>query len=553
MGPKEILDHDSMRLLGQRVQIGWVAAIAIAVLGLVSGTVIGCGLVMFEARVWLESYSRQAAVEADASVSDAQKILTILKQSPYEPCSEDEIAYLRGLVFQSPLVKDAGRLAGGKVACTATGGQAASAALLEPQVRLKDGSVAFGTGKAQRDGGPDRKMLERDGGYVLFDTQMPTDPSPIPMHVTATMRDAAAKVSFGTGLKKIGRITEGQGRIGNTLYATRCTAQGLNCATAYTTIGAALGGEGSMLSTSAYIGALAGILMGIAFSFRLEQNRELKQQLRRAAEGDELTVAYQPIVDLETRQIVGAEALARWKDEEGNEVAPDVFVKIAEEFGFVGAITKTVLRRTLHDFGDTLRERPGFRVSINVAAADLVDPEFVPMLEASLKQARVKPQNLVIELTERSAGDSVAAMDTIRTLRKLGHSIHIDDFGTGYSNLDKLLYLFADTIKIDKAFTGVIGTDSAGAAILPQILGMAQSLNLEVVVEGVETYRQADYFNPGQQKIYGQGWLYGRPVTVQEFLILLANEQTTILTSPEEASAFTTRPGTLRIVSQQTA
>ena len=152
-----------------------------------------------------------------------------------------------------------------------------------------------------------------------------------------------------------------------------------------------------------------------------------------------------------------------------------------------------------------------------------------------------------------SAGDSAAAMDTIRSLRKLGHSIHIDDFGTGYSNLDKLLYLFADTIKIDKAFTGVIGTESAGAAILPQILGMAQSLNLEVVVEGVETYRQADYFNPGQQKIYGQGWLYGRPVTVQEFLILLANEQTTILTSPEEASAFTTRPGTLRIVSQQTA
>ena len=142
-----------MRLLGQRVQIGWVAAIAIAVLGVVSGTVIGCGLVMFEARVWLESYSRQAAVQADASVSDAQKILTILKQSPYAPCSEDEIAYLRGLVFQSPLVTDAGRLAGGKVACTATGGQAASAALLEPQVRLKDGSVAFGTGTAQRDGG----------------------------------------------------------------------------------------------------------------------------------------------------------------------------------------------------------------------------------------------------------------------------------------------------------------------------------------------------------------------------------------------------------------
>jgi sensor c-di-GMP phosphodiesterase-like protein len=249
---------------------------------------------------------------------------------------------------------------------------------------------------------------------------------------------------------------------------------------------------------------------------------------------------------------VGAEALARWRDEEGNEVKPDIFIKIAEEFGFVGAITKTVLKRTLEDFAATLRERPDFRISINVAGADLSDPEFVPMLQDALKRARVKPRNIAIELTERSAADNEAAIETIRTLRDLGHSIHIDDFGTGYSNLDKLLCLFADTIKIDKAFTGGIGTESASAAILPQILAMAESLNLEVVVEGVETFRQADYFNPGHQKIYAQGWLYGRPVTAMEFLTLLADEQT-VLTSPEEVGAFTTRPGALRIVSQQTA
>ena len=297
---------------------------------------------------------------------------------------------------------------------------------------------------------------------------------------------------------------------------------------------------------------MAGILIGFAFSFRYRRLRELKQQLKRAAEGEELTVAYQPIVDLETQQIVGAEALARWKDEEGNEVKPDVFIKIAEEFGFVGAITKTVLKRTLRDFAPTMRERPDFRISINVAAADLSDPEFLPMLAESLKRARVKPKNLAIELTERSAANSETAMETIRELRKIGHSIHIDDFGTGYSNLDKLLWLFADTIKIDKAFTGGIGTESAGAAILPQILAMAESLNLEVVVEGVETYRQADYFHPGAQRIYGQGWLYGRPVSAQDFLALLAGEQT-ILASEEAASAFTTRPGSLRIVSHQIA
>jgi sensor c-di-GMP phosphodiesterase-like protein len=202
----------------------------------------------------------------------------------------------------------------------------------------------------------------------------------------------------------------------------------------------------------------------------------------------------------------------------------------------------------LHDFAVTLHNRPGFRISINVSSADLADPAFMPMLEKALLQANVKPQSLAIEITERSASDGEVVMETIRNLRRKGHSIHIDDFGTGHSNLDKLLYLFADTIKIDKAFTGVIGTESVGAAVLPEILRIAKSLNLEVVVEGVETDRQASYFSPGEQKIYAQGWLYGRPMTPEMFQGVLADNQALLPASPEEAPALTTKPGKLRIV-----
>jgi sensor c-di-GMP phosphodiesterase-like protein len=147
------------------------------------------------------------------------------------------------------------------------------------------------------------------------------------------------------------------------------------------------------------------------------------------------------------------------------------------------------------------------------------------MLGETVKRARVSPKSVVLEITESSAADSVEAMETIRALRHMGHSVHIDDFGTGYSNLDKLLYLWADTIKIDKAFTRVIGTDSVTAAILPQILGMARSLNLEVVVEGVETEGQANYFSPTERhRIFAQGWLFGRPVPAEEFHAHLAKE-----------------------------
>jgi sensor c-di-GMP phosphodiesterase-like protein len=278
---------------------------------------------------------------------------------------------------------------------------------------------------------------------------------------------------------------------------------------------------------------------------------------------DKLRVVYQPIVILSTRQIVGAEALSRWTDEEGNTVDPEVFVKIAEENGFVGALTKSVLRRALRDFAKTLQNRPGFRLSVNVAGADLVDPEFLPMLERTLHEANVKSQSVVIEISEKSSFKSETAMETIRNLRRMGHSIHIDDFGTGYSNLDKLLYLFADSIKIDKAFTGVIGTESVAVAILPQILAMAKSLNLEVIVEGVETDRQADYFSPDPPQVYGQGWLYGRPVSAEEFEGLLSDNMVAVLaaaaafskpaTSQDGESDWTTKPGRLQIMGTQVA
>jgi sensor c-di-GMP phosphodiesterase-like protein len=262
----------------------------------------------------------------------------------------------------------------------------------------------------------------------------------------------------------------------------------------------------------------------MALSFVYRRSRNLEQQLRRAIAHDDLQVAYQPIVSLASGRIVGAEALARWTNEEGSPVGPDVFIKLAEENGFVGSITKLVVGRALNAFANTLRNHPGFRLSVNVAAADLADPSFLPMLDASLDRAKVASKSLVIEITESSTANREVAMETIRTLRRRGHSIHIDDFGTGYSSLSYLLYLSVDTIKIDRAFTQVIGTDSVTVAILPQILAMAASLQLEVVVEGVETHQQADYFCNAKLPVYGQGWLYGRPVSADEFHGMLARE-----------------------------
>jgi sensor c-di-GMP phosphodiesterase-like protein len=235
-------------------------------------------------------------------------------------------------------------------------------------------------------------------------------------------------------------------------------------------------------------------------------------------------VEYQQIVSLASGRIVGAEALVRWTDEEGFAVGPDVFVKIAEEQGFVESITRLVVRHTLRDFAATLRAQPDFRLSINVTATDLADSRFLPMLARALKRAGVAARSVAIEITESSTARHEVTIAAILRLRQQGHSVHIDDFGTGYSSLSYLHELSVDAIKIDRSFTRAIDTEAVTAGILPQILAMAGALHLQVIVEGIETRQQAEYFAALGQSILGQGWLFGRAVAAVAFQSLLADE-----------------------------
>jgi len=318
---------------------------------------------------------------------------------------------------------------------------------------------------------------------------------------------------------------DGQGRLGNSLFATRCSERYYNCVTDYISISDALQENRIELAMHIGLGALTGICVGLVLSFLYRRNRSMAQQLRRAVAGDKLRVVYQPIVNLASRRIVGAEALVRWTDEDGLAVGPDVFVRLAEERGFVDGITRLVVRHALHSFDETLKSNPGFRLSINVAPADLSDPMLLPLLEHFLEKAAVPARRLAIEITEGSSARFPMAMETILRLRQRGFGIHIDDFGTGYSSLSYLHDLSVDSIKIDKTFTHAIGTQAVTVTILPQILDMARALQLEVIVEGIETDEQADYFAAYDQPILAQGWLFGYPVPAEEFLRLLAEDQ----------------------------
>ena len=511
------------------------------------GYFLGCVLALQVGENWLDQYSKLIAVQEDASSKEAHDLLGVLKKSPYPFCSDAEISYFRELVFRSEYLKDAGRIREGNIECSATAGHPARAiGQFKAVSTQQDGTLAYSNLVPLHDAALRRDGLQSGDAYVVFGSHMPASLGPFPMHLAINMKNASHGLSGAASSGEPDLTSDGAVRVGDILYGTRCSALHLNCVTSSASVSDVLRGEIGQIGACTILGGIAGVLFGIVFSRAQRRSLNLEQQLRRAIANDKLQVAYQPIVSLGTGQIVGAEALARWTDEEGTTVSPDVFIKLAEEHGFVGSITRLVLRRALHDFAETLRKRPSFRLNVNVAAADLADPKFLPMLDESLGRVDVNPKSLAIEITESSTADREVAMESIRMLRRRGHSIYIDDFGTGYSSLSYLLYLSVDTIKIDKAFTRAIGTESVTVAILPQIMAMAKSLNLEVVVEGIETDQQALYFSDGTQRVYGQGWLYGRPISAEAFRCLLAEQGESLIIPGALKDVQSLRPGALQ-------
>jgi sensor c-di-GMP phosphodiesterase-like protein len=531
-----------MRIPQQRVLVTVSATVIAAACGTLAGYGVGRVLTLRHAEARLAEYATRVRAEGEGSSSEARKILTAFNQSQAAYCSDAEIAQFRKLIFQSEYLKDGGRMRQGRIDCSASLGRIVQpGAQFNPDLNEADGTKIYRNLPPFQIAGQTVITLGMGDSFVVYNPYNLKGLEAPSMHFTVSGRDT----SSGQVGRLLGGETEAQAAIlttegefheGSNLYATRCSIRHSACMTAYISVEKALEANRSEFRTFIALSGLAGALVGLVGSLVYRRNKGIEQQLRRAIRRDALLVVYQPIVELAGQSTVGAEALARWTDEGGLAVGPDVFVRVAEERGFVGAITELVVRHALESFGETLRNRPDFRLSINIAAADLKDPAFLPMLDRSTQRAKIPAQSLALEITESSTALHETAMKTIHELRKRGHSVHIDDFGTGYSSLSYLHDLSVDAIKIDRSFTRAIGTEAVTLAILPQIVSLAAALKLQVIVEGIETQQQANYFAATDLPILGQGWLFGRPVDAESFLRALAEDKREVA----EVSAATT-------------
>ena len=241
-----------------------------------------------------------------------------------------------------------------------------------------------------------------------------------------------------------------------------------------------------------------------------ERRRQIEEDLRDALGSDQMRVAYQPIVDTKTNQVVSLEALARWAHPDLGEVTPAVFIPIAEECNLIGALGDWVLKQACADAAMI----PGnVRISVNVSAMQFSNPGFTATVAQALAHAELAPERLELELTESIfLGDREATEAMFNSLKLLGVRLVLDDFGTGYSSLSYLQHAPFDKIKIDKSFiSGVTQAGNRNAAIISSIVSLAKALGMDTTAEGIEAHDELDAMRKlGVGQI--QGYIYASAV-----------------------------------------
>jgi EAL domain-containing protein (putative c-di-GMP-specific phosphodiesterase class I) len=238
---------------------------------------------------------------------------------------------------------------------------------------------------------------------------------------------------------------------------------------------------------------------------------DMASDLQRAIAREELQLQYQPIVELTTSRVTGAEALVRWW--RGDEaVSPRAFLAVAEDSGLIVALGEWVLRKVCAQGAAWRADSWDVGVSVNIALRQLNAPHFPAQVAAALAETGLPPSALTIELSERMlVEDSGLIADRLTELRDLGVKLAIDDFGTGYASLAHLRQLPADIIKIDPSFVSGLGQDPVLTMLTKTIVQVGRDLGMQIVAEGIEQPRQlAELREMGCG--YGQGFLVARPM-----------------------------------------
>jgi len=472
------------------------------------------------------SYARTVAARSDRAVGQMQSAIdTLVAANASNPCSDTMLTLMRQLGISMEFMKVAGAVDGERMLCSTLGLHENGLALGPPDSVTPLGSRLRLTAPVPFSADTPYISIERNGFIAMAHRNQAVD----------LVVDQEG-VLFATFDPTTGDIRTGNDEVNpDWVTAVEDVSEAAFIDNGYI-VGVVRSEEVSLTGAVAaipsrylteQIWAFIWILLPVAlvaataltgsviYFVRLQVS--LPTQIRQGLRHKEFYLAYQPVVDLSNGKWVGAEALLRWRRSYGRIMQPDEFIPVAERSGLISMLTERVIEIANKDMGAALRDNPDFFLTINLSAKDLHSGKTLDRLMTMVRDSGASAGQIVAELTERMLVDTNAAKDVVASIREQGINVAIDDFGTGYCSLSYLETMQFDFLKIDRLFVEAIDTEAATNRVVFHIIEMAQTLELKLIAEGVETDAQAEYLQ-AQGVEYAQGWLFSRAIAPVELI-----------------------------------
>jgi sensor c-di-GMP phosphodiesterase-like protein len=281
-------------------------------------------------------------------------------------------------------------------------------------------------------------------------------------------------------------------------------------------------GQGDLRAIGSIVsGLLAIFILALSVLLPRRERGNPIAEIERALGAGEFVPYFQPIVDIRSGRLRGAEVLVRWRKPDGSIVSPAMFIPLAESSGLIIELTRSLMRTTLKEAGAALGKRPHVTIGFNLTARHFASEEIVTDVRNIFKRSPLKMSQLVLEVTERQPIENLTeTRRVIAALQGLGCKVAIDDVGSGHSGLSYMLKLGADIIKIDKLFIDSIGIDRNSNTIIETLVDLAQNMRMDVVAEGVESFEQVVHLRELGIRA-AQGYVFAPPLPAPVFLKLV--------------------------------
>ena len=483
------------------------------------------GMVERQGREELELAAKRHLTLSEARLARTLMVLDNLASRGIDSCEASDIEALRQATFATVPVKELSIIApDGRTLCTDVGNQPDQRVIVssEPLSRsthhllelVRLGGHPQQWVRIRRSDAGDRNSVAALIPAGLFVPQVSTAGGPIRFHARMLTAGGALIAELGEATPAAAHSNDLVGDISGTRYGLHAIVSA--------PLSALAASQSDLRTLSAIAsGLLAIVILALSVLLRRRERENPVDEIAQALQAGEFVPYYQPIVDIRSGRLRGAEVLVRWRKPDGTIVSPASFIPLAESSGLIIEITRSLMRRVCQETGAVLGPRPHLKIGFNLTARHFADEEIVEDVRKIFKKSRLKLSQVVLEVTERQPIESLTdTRRVVAALQGLGVKVAIDDVGTGHSGLSYMLKLGVDIIKIDKLFIDSLGTDRYSNTIIETLIDLALNMRMEVIAEGVESFEQVLHLRELGIRA-AQGFVFSPPLPGSAFLQLV--------------------------------